>query len=933
MKNMNIRIIAIILLLLTVDNYARGQKIPEDPMLRKGKLSNGLTYYIRYNERQKGKADFYIAQKVGSVLEEENQRGLAHFLEHMAFNGTKNFPGNTIINELEEKGIKFGININASTSYDQTVYQLSDIPVSKGHQGMLDTALLILHDWSGFISIAEPGIEKERKIVHEEWRTRSTGELRALENGVFPVIYAGTPYANRIPIGSMAVIDNFKREELQAYYHKWYRPDLQAIIVVGDVNVAEVEARLIKIFKDIPAPEKPSERPEFQIPDNTDPIVAIAKDAELKGVSMKVFWKFNDDAKAQKQGFSAYKTTFLQTAISNILLNRFYEIGKKTDQAFNRANVSVGNFLIANNKKALSLNIIPVDPDSSLSALNSGLIEVERLHRFGFTSVELENCKRNGFRLLEMEYKDRNNRENFEYVREYVTNFTKNDPVPDAEWRYQTGSSVLKDLSLDTLNFYARKLITDNNMVFVVIGQDNEGVKLPDKEEILSVWNRVKQTKLVPYISDVKINMLDKVHPVPGKLMKTEKKPFGYVQWTFKNGVKVWFKQTTYKENAFLIHGYSPGGLSSVSMNDLPSALALNSTINQGDIIDRESGAVVAVKLNKFDEEVRGETSNLNHLENLFKLIYLRMTSINKQPLVFNQFIKEKRNEIKNRSANPKIVFEDTLTSIMNNHHPRSISINDPEILAKVDEDRMIKVFKERIGNASGFTFFLTGNADPDRVLNWTKTYLGNIPYAKNKEKMRNYGLISPQGLVKKHFTAKMQTPQTTVTIGYTGKIPYTVENIILMDYLSSILKLNYTTRMRMQEGGTYEVEVSGDLYKFPNERFVFQAYFDTDPAKKEKLISIFYQEIEKMIKNGPDQKNLDKVRENLLKSYRAQPAEQNAGYWESKARMFYVYGINQDTSAYRKMVLSITIEKIREFAKRLFNQGNLIEVVMDPEK
>lgn len=903
---------------------------PVDPQLKVGKLSNGLTYYIRNNNKPKGRADFYLVQKVGSVLEEENQRGLAHFLEHMAFNGTKNFPGNTLISELEKKGIKFGTNINASTSYDQTIYKLINIPL---REGIVDTALLVLHDWSGFITNNEQDIEEERGVIREEWRTRSTGNLRVLEKEVFPVIYAGTPYANRIPIGSIDVINHFKPHELRDYYKKWYRPDLQGIIVVGDINVSQIEVKIKQLFSGIPAPVNLADRNYSQIPDNPSPIVVVASDPELSNTSIKVHWKLNDYPSEQVAGASyyKYKMSMINRMIGSMFMSRFAELRQKADQPFRNLSAGIDDFEITPIKKALTLQVEPMNDGGLIKSLELALLESERLRRFGFTASELETYIKSGLRLMEREYIDRNNKENFEYVKEYMQHFLQNEPAPGIEWKYNTAKKILSELSLDTLNYWAKQYVKNDNMVIIITHPQKQDAVPPAKQEILAIWENVQKTKLEPYVPPVKINELSTIKPVPGKVVKTEQKPFGYTQWTLSNGAKVRFKNTGYEEDKLYIYGYSPGGHSQVEMEELPSALAINEMVSRGSGTGGVDGrASVTTSVQNYYEYITG-VGSVKDIAILLQLTYLKMTSLKKEQAVFDSYISSNKEQIRDRTPEPKIVFRDTLTSIMSNRHPRAISLNDSTVLDQVSYDKIIRLYKESFADASDFTFFITGNIDADSVRLLVEKYLGGLPTLHSKERMKDHGMHPPKGMVKNHFTQKMKTPQSTVTIGYTGELALTIKNQVLMACLSNILRTVYLQSMREKEGGTYGADVSGGINKFPQESFLFQINFDTDPLKKEKLINITYEEIRKIIAKVPPRESLEKVKANLLKNHREQSGEKNAEYWARTATTKFVYGI--DGRNFEKVVSSITPEMVRQFAKKLFSHGNIIEVVMNPEK
>ncbi|WP_342328530.1 insulinase family protein [Pedobacter sp. FW305-3-2-15-E-R2A2] len=908
------------------------QNIPADTALRKGKLANGLSYYIRHNHIPKGRADFYIVQKVGSVLEEENQRGLAHFLEHMAFNGTRHFPGNTLITELGKKGIKFGSNINAYTSYDETVYNLTNIPVTRA--GVLDTALLILKDWSGFILNKDEDIEEERGVVREEWRTRSSGYLRVQENKIMPLLFAGTPYADRLPIGTLNVINNFNPKELRDYYKQWYRPDLQGIIIVGDVNVDKVEATLKKLFADIPKPVSPVPRKYFKITDNKDPIIAIASDPEIRNTSAKAYWKQDMVTADQKETVQFFKVNLINNIISNMLNERFAEIAKKGNASYS-LNAIMDKYSISK-RPAWVLNVNAPDNDLK-TALRIGLSECERMRRFGFNKNEFEPTIKN-FNLVnnESEYYDRNNRENFLYTREYVEHFLNGGISSDPEWKYRTTRDILNNLSIDTLNFYAKKYVRDYNMAFEILSPQKSGLNVLSKIEVSKLWEEVKMLDLKPWIKEEKkSDLLGLSIPKGGKIIKTEKNtgPYGFTKWELSNGVKVWYKKTGYNESDLILYGFKPGGYALVSRADLPSAIAYNSITAASSGFEGIDGRSSAMSMVDKNFESLSATGSIMHMKVLFQHIYLRMTKFKKEEETFYNWKRGQKEMIKSRSLDPKTVYSDTLVSIMSNRHPRALSLNNMMVLNEVSYDKIIRLHREYFGNANGFNFILTGNADEDNVKVLVETWLGGLPSLKKRKKIVDHGMYPPKGVLKKHFTKKMETPQATVTIGYTGEMPYTVKNNILMMFVSEILKTVYLETIREKEGGSYGVAVSGELIKYPKERFIFQVNFDTnpEPMKKERLINLVYQEIKKLMTEGIEQDKVDRVKQNLIKKYLENISKPNARYWNGMQGAFLLYGIDWRTG-YDKVVLSITPQMIKEFAENIFKQGNIIEVVMSPE-
>lgn len=927
-KNL-IRIAAIVLMLIYANHYVQAQPIPVDPLLRTGKLSNGLTYYIRHNERPKDRADFYLVQKVGSVLEEENQRGLAHFLEHMAFNGTKHFPGNSMVSELEKGGIKFGSNINAYTGFDQTVYNLNDIPVTR--EGIIDTALLVLHDWAGFLTLDENEIDKERGVVREEWRTRSSAELRVLETQLLPIMYAGSPYANRMPIGSIDVINNFKPQQLKDYYKKWYRPDLQGIVIVGDINVDETEAKLKKLFADVPAPVNPAKREYYPIPDNKDPLVAIGTDPELKKIEFNIYWKFDDYPSSQKSNRDYIKYQIAKQMISSMLSTRIAKINEKTGLPYNSLFFLLYNYFIVDSKQTLNLNIDPVDGDHIIPSLQVGFAEAEKLRRFGFSTAELEECKKGMIMISKQDLLEPDKRVNGQFVNNYIEAFTKNEPVPALQWKNNTTNEILKTITLEMVNSVAQKMVSDSNMVIVVKYPQKESAKIPSKEALLNLWANVKKDTLEAYVQKKDDNLLPNIIPQGGRVVKTETiKPFGFIEWTLSNGARVQYKKIDFSEDEVILYGYSPGGYASISTEDLPSAKLIPYLTRQKDIIDSTHQAKSDLSVGEYEETIAASAHGKKDVRTMLLMTYLKMTRFKKDTLAFEKMMEENWYWSKNKIKSPKDIFKDTIRAAFYQYHPRSkISPLDSTSLSKMNYDKMVSLFQQRFENAGDFIFFITGTMDVDSMKTLVATYLGGLPSNKKREKIKDWHMGPPSGIVKKHLIVPMKTPQSSVSIRYTGKIEMNIQNRILMQCLSSVLDMIYTDKLREEQGGTYGASVIGNIEKQPTDIFLFQIAFDTDPAKKEKLISIVYEEINKIMKESPAE-YVEKVKLHLLKNFQQQSSEKNAEYWATLPYMLYVFGIDERLD-YAKLVAQVTPAMVSAFAKRIFTQQNLIEVVMDP--
>ena len=934
MKNRHLFITILLIFISLIGVSQQTQQLPVDAKIRIGKLDNGLTYYIRKNDFPKNRGDFYIAQKVGSILEEENQRGLAHFLEHMCFNGTKHFPGNSLIKYLESIGVKFGENVNAYTAIDETVYNLSNVPLTR--EGILDSALLVLHDWSGFVSLENKDIDDERGVIREEWRTRNTGNSRVQE-AMIKEVFANTQYCNRMPIGSIDIINNFPYQVIKDYYKKWYRPDLQGIIIVGDVDVDKVEAKIKALFADIPKPVNPALRTRFQVLNNIAPIVSIETDTEVQQTQLAVYYKHDAVPTEMKSKMNYYFMQVINNLVSMMFNARLYELSKKPVPPFAGARGSYGEFIVTPSKDAWSISVSPRNNNEAETALRAVLRENERMHRFGFTATEYSRAKTELLRRYETSYTERDKQKNKSFVDACVQLFLNNEPNPDIEYEYNLINKVLPNIRVDDINKIAKNFVCDTNVVFTVFGSKKEGINIPTKEKVLAIWDEVKKEKIEAYVDIVSDKPLLEKKPVAGKVIKTEQKPFGYTQWTLSNGVKVLLKKTDYKKDQVIMNSYSPGGSSLVKDVDVPSVSVLNEVVRLGgagqfssvELEKMLTGKIVSVSpsVTNLSEAINGSASPRD-FKTLMELTYLYFTQPRKDQDAFNSWVVRKKNQLENAKQDPMDIFKDTLTTIMTNHSPRGKRM-DLDMLKKVDYNKVFDIYKDRFADASDFTFFFTGNIDPDSVKGYVETYLGGLPSTNRKENFKDLGVYPPKGIVKNNFNKKLQVPKSTVFMAYIGEIPYTLENTVLMNYVESLLNIVYTENIREKEGGSYGVNVKGSLNILPRQRFDFEIYFDTDPTKREKLTTIVYDEIKTLIADGPSDVNVNKIKEFMLKKHQEVLTEN--GYWMGIMYNQAIYGIDNHTT-FEKVTSSMTPAMIKDFAKKIFSQGNIIEVSMSPE-
>ena len=904
--------------------------IPTDPNVRIGKLDNGLTYYIRHNELPEKRADFYIAQKVGSILEEDNQRGLAHFLEHMCFNGTKNFPDKTLIQYLESIGVKFGENLNAYTSIDETVYNISNVPVIR--DGVVDSCLLILHDWADDLTLDPKEIDSERGVIHEEWRTSTNAMMRMYEKAL-PTLYPGSKYAYRLPIGIMEVVDNFPYQALRDYYEKWYRPDQQGIVVVGDIDVDKIEAKIKKIFSPIKMPDNPAEREYFQVPDNKETIVAIETDKEQANPVAYLCYKHEAIPNEQKGNMDYLVVNYMKSMIENMLNARLNELTQTANPPFIFAQVSDQEFLISKTKDAFT-GIVASKEDGIDSAITAIVREIERVHKFGFTASEYARAKADYLRMLESAYNERNKVKNGAYVDEYVRHFIDNEPIPGIENEYAIMNQIVPNLSVEMVNSLIPALVTDSNLVVNVFFPEKEGLKVPSKEEILAAVNKVKAETLTAYEDKVSDEPLISEKPQGGKITKQENGPFGSTILTLSNGVRVILKSTDFKADEIRMRAFSPGGSSLFPNDEIININVMNDVASIGGLgnfsnVDLEK--VLAGKKASVSASVGGNTEGLSgscspkDFETLMQLVYLSFTAPRMDNDAFTSFKNRLQASLANQEANPMTALQDTLQKALYMGHPRTIRMK-ADMVDKIDYAKVMEMYKDRFKDASDFTFYFVGNIDLETAKPLIAEYLGALPAINRKETFKDTKMSIRKGVYKNEYAKEQQTPTATIVFLYSGKAPYTLKNDILLSFATQVLNMVYTEEVREKEGGTYGVNCFGDLQKYPKEQLLLQIVFQTDPAKKDKLAGIVVDELKKLAAEGPSDVHLQKVKEYMLKKY-ADNQKEN-GYWMNNLNDYFYYGMDM-TEGYTDIVNSITAKDIQKFVSDLLKQGNEIEVTM----
>lgn len=923
-----------LLMFLTTGLFAQLQTLPIDPTVRYGKLDNGLTYYIRHNENPKERAEFYIAQNVGSIMENDDQDGLAHFLEHMAFNGTKNFPGKQLIEYLESKGVRFGYNINAYTSLDETVYNLSNVPTDD--EELVDKALLVLHDWSSFISLEGDEIDAERGVILEEWRS-GQGPERRMWKETNRLKFPNSQYAVRDVIGDTAVIKNFDHKAIRDFYHRWYRPDLQAILVVGDVDVDVIENKIKELFSDIPRKENFGERPIYSIHDNEEPIVAIITDPEARYTTMYLEYKHPVMPGELKLSIEGYLVNTINSLMSIMMANRFTEITQQADAPFMAAYAMYGN--LVKTQDAFRLITIPHD-GRELEGFKALVAETEKVRRYGFTVSEFDRAKTDLLKSLEKTYNERENLKNNDLVREYVRHYLSNEPIPGIEFEYQTLKMLLPQLQVGMVNELASSYVTDNNILITVTGPDKVKATLPTAEQLVAVVRDVKNIEIkAPVEEDLNKPLIEKA-PKAGKVKKiSQNSELGVTEWSLSNGVKVIIKPTTFKQDEILMAAYSEGGLSKIdNVNDLPSAMFATTIVEGNGLgeftnIDLQkilTGKIANVSpyIDSYEEGFTGNSSVVD-FETLMQLTYLYFTAPRKDDNAYQAMINMYRTALANIANDPRKAFSDSVSMTLTSRNPRTI-LEGLSTIDKLSQDKAIAIYKERFANPADFTFVFVGNIDPNnkQTQEIIATYLGGLKTSKKTEKFTDRGIRRPAGKVNNHFAQDMQVKKASNLIVYSAEIPYNQTSRINMTAIGNVLNMRYLESIREKEGGSYGVGVRGSMNNIPTEQATLLMQFDTDPEKQAKLMGIIHAEVNEIVVNGPREDDLQKVKESMLNQHDIDLKENS--WWRNIIELYYQDGINLPKE-YKASVNALNKTSIQNTLKEVVKQGNVIEVVMTP--
>lgn len=912
--------------------------IPIDDKVRIGKLDNGLTYYIRHNEYPENVANFYIAQRVGSIQEEESQRGLAHFLEHMAFNGSDNFPGNELIEYTRSLGVEFGSDLNAYTSIDQTVYRVCNVPTKR--VAALDSCLLILKDWSNGLKLEEEEIVKERDVVHNEWRM-GEGPTQRMITRSLPKLYPGSKYGERMPIGLMSVIDNFKPKELRDYYKKWYRPDNQAIIVVGDIDVDHTEAEIKRLFSGIVVPADAAKVVLESVPDNNEAIYVFDKDKEMPVNQIVVMMKHDATPDEEKSSIAYLFEDYVKSVVGSMFNARLSEMTQEADCPFVQAMADDGQYMLSKTKDCFELLGVPKE-GKDMETLAALIREVKRVSQHGFTATEYERAKSDYLASLEKAYTNRDKRKNDEYGNMYRDHYLSNEPIPSLDFLYQTMNQVVPMLTVDMINEAIPELIsqTDTNLVVMEWAREAEGLVYPTEAQMAETVKKARAEEVEPYVDNVKNEPLISEENMPRKgtiTKETENKTLGYQELKLSNGATVILKKTDFKDDEVQLQAWSMGGKSLYGAADFTNLKVFDELIGYsgiGNFTSNELSKALAGKKCNADATM-GPTrqyvtahSTPKDLETMFQMMYLYFTNINKDEKQVQNLMTQLELSLKNKNLNPQAVFSDSLTNMMNCYNPRFTNLQ-AEDLKDVNYDRVLEIAKERYKNAGQFTFVIIGNFDEATIRPLIEQYVASLPSTGEKPEQFKDVRTMFKGKLKNNFTVKTDSPNAMSYLVWNAPMKYTLENSVKIDALGEILSQIYLASIREKESAAYTCGAYGGFNLSGTQPFVnLIAVSQGNPDKNALAVELLYKGINDSAKKL-DTDILAKVKEAMLKNADVNAKKNN--YWVNTITTWKDYGIDMHSN-YKKVVESLTAESMQQFIEQLMAAGNQLECVMMPE-
>lgn len=907
-------------------------QIPVDPNVKIGTLKNGMRYYIRHNERPEDRVELRLVVNAGSILEDPDQLGLAHFTEHMAFNGTKNFEKNEIVNYLQSIGVQFGADLNAYTSFDETVYIL---PIPTDDEKILNQGLQILEDWAHNLSFDGPEIDKERGVVMEEWRLGQSGERRMLDK-YLPVIYKDSRYAERLPIGTKENLETFSHETIKRFYKDWYRPDLMAVVAVGDIDVAQMEAKIKQYFGRIPAAKKPRERTEFTVPDHDDTYVSVLADKEATFAQVRLYFK--TDPKVETTA-ADYRDYLVGRAFTGMLNQRLQELTREAEPPFVFASTSYGGTW-ARSKDAFQAFGV-VNEKGIKDGFQAIITELERVRRHGFTPGELKRYKMDLLKSYEVAYNERDKTESENYVDEYVNNFLEKEPIPGIEWEFDFAKQQVEGIALAEVNALIEKWITKNNRVVVVTAPEKEGVVLPTEEDLKTAMARIRLMKVEPY-EDAEFgeNLMAEL-PTPGSIVSEKKnEALGVTELELSNGVRVFLKPTDFKNDEIVMTTWSPGGHSLASDENYQSASNASSLVNEGGVADYDlttlqkalAGKSISVNpfIRELSEGVQGSTTP-GDMETFFQLTNLYFTAPRKDKQAFQSFVTKNKSILSNLMANPQYYFIDQVQRTLSSNSIRGGGFPTEADLDQIDLDKAFAFYQDRFSDVSDFTFFFVGSFEVNAIKPMLEQYIASLPSSGRKDEWKDNGVRPPDAPLEK-VVKKGVDQKSQVVMYWEEEMPYDRKDNYYLQTFGEVMSIKLIELLREEKGGVYGVGAGGGGENMPYSKYTFRVQFPCSPENVDDLVAATVGELKKLQTEGISEEDLKKVKEGQRRELEVNMKDNS--FWANTLRVYHYQGWDAtDVLKAKERIDALTAKNLQDAAKKYIDPEEYIKIVLMPEE
>ena len=925
----------LILSLFVVGIYAQkslDKIIPLTKEVKLGKLGNGITYYIRNNNHPTKSASFALVQNVGALMESDEQNGLAHFLEHMAFNGTTHFPGNTMLNTLERHGMNIGSNVNAYTSQNKTCYSINNVPTDRA--GLTDTCLLILHDWCNELLLEEKEIEAERGVIVEEYRQRNSASTRVM-NKVAPDLFNNSKYAQRDVIGKLEIIKNFEPETLRKFYHDWYRTDLQCVIVVGDVNVKKTEKKIKELFGSIPAVKNPIPRPEFKIDDHDDIKYVSVSDKDLQHSAIILRTRFEKDLK-KANTVSELKQSNITGFCNSMIAKRFDRLNRNEEQPFLQGAMTYNEFV--KGYDVYTIAIVPKEGKDKESLRKVMEIRDDILIN-GFTADELLMCKTEFLMSLENYYQNKDKRVNNEFIEECKNHYLVNSPMGGIDYIYKLIKSQVNDISLKSINDeFTRWNASSKNQIITTQGP--EGREFLTKDEILEISSIQSNAKKTEKAETTSVTKLLDEDLQPGSIDKIEKIDDLNAQiWTLSNGARVIYKFNNYHPKTVSLKAKSPGGMSLVDADDLPSVMLYNTFaqlqgLGEHDVNTLEkilTGKTVAAgaSIDAKGENIEAGCTN-EYIESMFKLVYMIFEKPRFDEKKTKLMIKKSIESLEGAERTYSAMLQDSITLLTNSNSER-VRLANKEFFESMDFETMKRIYYQRISNAKDWTFYLIGDVKEKEAKKLVCKYLGNIKSTNQTEICKKYPLRFPQGKTSKIYKFDMATPKAGTVMIYNDTLNYNLKNTFCFGILANMLNMKFFKEIREEAGGTYGVDVTQNVSRYPHSQFNLNIQFMCDPDQLDILHKMTLDGINQLVRDGVDEKDFNKIITGILSAKAREVKDVN--YWNQVLEKYIQYGEDHTKKAmFQDIVKSLTVQDVNKFAKDYFAKSNKIDIKYMPK-